>query len=268
MSLGEKKETVTLIEWERKLGSSWSPDHLLPTDPTHFTDLTGQVATSKQETDLPDGYVWVSDWELLKSRTTEEEGWEYAWNVTASTWKPKDQGAFVRRRKWMRQRKLVASLVGAAADKSGDQVVDLTSVPLVYTCNAARSKREIAAMVGKDESTATLLWGGSTVSFLAGWSSLFSDQNGRTTNFSNQASLIVVRGLTDPDVLSAVLLPMLTESGEYRAGKEGVSALGQRLSKVAIVLAPWEGPPVLLIDRLQTDKGVIPPIRIAIHQLE
>ncbi len=234
MSLGEKKETVTLIEWERKLGSSWSPEHLLPTDPTHFTDLSGQVATSKEETDLPDGYVWVSDWELVKSRTTEEDGWEYAWNVTASTWKPKDQGAFVRRRKWMRQRKLVASLVGvAAANKSGDQVVDLTSVPLVYACNASRSKREIAAMVGKDESTATLLWGGSTVSFLAGWSSLFSEQNGRTGSLANQASLIVVRGLADPDVLSAVLLPMLTESGEYRAGKEG-----------------------------------IPPIRIAIHQLE
>ncbi len=267
---GDKTETVTLLEWERKLGTSWGSEHLLPTDPTQFTDLAGHPATDKQNMELPDGYVWCSDWELVKTRTTEEaEGWEYAWNVTASSWKPKDQpGSFVRRRKWTRTRKHMATLVGASANKNSEEMVDLSAVALVYSCNETRSKREIAAMVGRDESKAVLLWGGSTVTFLSGWASLFADQGGRTNTVVSQGALIVVRGLTDPDVLAAALLPMVTEGGEYRAGPDGVELLNQRLSKVRIVLAPWEGPSTLLIDRLRTDKGVVPPIRLSIRPLE
>jgi hypothetical protein len=53
--------------------------------------------------------------------------------------------------------------------------------------------------------------------------------------------LYILAGLSDADVLAAALLPLLTESGEYRAGSEAGSLLEQRLKRVAVVLTPWEG---------------------------
>lgn len=103
-----------------------------------------------------------------------------------------------------------------------EKVVDLSELRLVFCCSASRSKREIAAMVGRDEGRASLVWGGSTVSFLASWAALFAEQRGRTALFAERGALVIVRGLTDPDVLAAALLPLLTESGEYRAGNEAL----------------------------------------------
>lgn len=120
--------TLEFWEWERKLGSSYASSHLLPTDPRHFTNLQGQAlpegkAATLKDVKPPDNAIWVSDWEVLKPRNSDDNGWEYAWNVTASTWHAQDQG-FVRRRKWTRSFRVSQAVASSlAASKQGmDQV--------------------------------------------------------------------------------------------------------------------------------------------------
>jgi hypothetical protein len=76
----EHEFTEEVLEWERKgITREYSPQKLLPTDPTHFTDLSGQKEIRDLlAVPLPDGWVWDGDWVCSSA------GWQYAWNVTVT----------------------------------------------------------------------------------------------------------------------------------------------------------------------------------------
>lgn len=265
VSVEDDTAVEELLEWERQgLNGEYSPEKLLPTDPSHFTDLSGRVhVKSMGDVELAEGWVWQGDW------TTSGEGeWFYAWNVTASSWRAKDGPTMhVRRRRWTRVRKAMGGKNKDSTGTSTRELVDLSALRVVLSCGGGRSRREISAMLGVEQSRLTVLSYTTPAAFLAAWARLFTADDGRTERVVGNQSVIVIYDLDDIDVVGSVLLPVLTESGEYRA-PDGVKLLRSRFQRFAVVLAGWTGPQHLLIERLATDKGSIPPIRLAVARLE
>ena len=188
--------------------------------------------------------------------------------MTASTWHPKEGPTLsVRRRRWTRTRRKIEQARSSGAGNGVRELVDLTDLKLVYSCGGTRSRREIAAMLSLEQSRVTLLGFTSPASFLAAWARLFAADGGRTERVSAGENVLVIYDLDDVDVLASVLLPLITESGEYRA-QNAVELLGKRFARFAVVLAGWTGPSHILIDRLVTDRGTVPPIRLGVSRLE
>ncbi len=98
--------SCTVWEFARKgVFGGYSASKLLPTDPPQFEDCTTHERyASLESVPLPEhgDWVWETDWQ-------DAVPWEYAWNVTASTWKPKDvcfddvRCAFARIDRWGRR---------------------------------------------------------------------------------------------------------------------------------------------------------------------
>lgn len=85
--------------------------------------------------------------------------------------------------------------------------------------------------------------------------------------FFLQGAVFVVYDLDDEEVLYSLLLPIVTESGEFRSDSR-VQDLARRFTRFAIVLPGWRGPDSLLIPKLVTDQASFPPIRLAVNSLE
>ena len=114
----------------------------------------------------------------------------------------------------------------------------------------------------------TLLGYTTPAAFLAAWARLFAADGGRTgPTVKGDGTVLVVYDLDEADVLAAALLPLITESGEYRK-PDGAPLLQERFAKFAVVLAGWTGQPHILIDRVATERNSIPPMRLSITRLE
>ncbi|KAK3095803.1 hypothetical protein FSP39_019399 [Pinctada imbricata] len=73
-----------------------------------WTDVKGDTLPSKEETDLPPGWVWEDEWQIDLSRAVDEEGWEYCVEATMGGYGPVEKRYHMcRRRRWVRTRKLV-----------------------------------------------------------------------------------------------------------------------------------------------------------------
>ncbi len=73
--------------------------------------------------------------------------------------------------------------------------------------------------------------------------------------------------MNDEEVLFSLLLPLFTESGEFR-GDSRVADLTARFERFAVVLPGWQGSDTMVIPKLSTDLRTMPPIRFAVHTLE
>ena len=88
----------------------WGAGHLLPTDRPRFTNRAGDVEMSFDEVELPEGWVWTSEWMIERSYTEcDEDGWSYATDfprfkahLQRGKSSIKKLGASVRRRRWIR----------------------------------------------------------------------------------------------------------------------------------------------------------------------
>lgn len=261
----EESVTEEVLEWERKFAGSYSSGRLLPTDPSPFTDLSGRQKREggPQLLPLAPGWAWRGDWQVGE--------WQYAWNVTASSWRPRDGPSMqIRRRHWSRVRFRPSDSLAPAAVPGGQvprELVDLSLLRVVFSCRAARSRREIAGMLGLEQTNVTLLAYTTPAAFLAAWARLFAADGGRTGRLTSTDTVLVIYDLDDVDLLCAALLPLLTESGEFRLAG-GVTLLQERFSKFAVVLAGWTGPSSILIDRVELQNSFVPPIRISVARLE
>eukprot|EP01059_Diplonema_ambulator_P035086 TRINITY_DN8153_c0_g1_i8.p1 TRINITY_DN8153_c0_g1~~TRINITY_DN8153_c0_g1_i8.p1 ORF type:complete len:3703 (+),score=1207.62 TRINITY_DN8153_c0_g1_i8:649-11109(+) len=90
-------------ENERRYMSGYTKT-LLPTDRPLWSDADGKEERLKSDMrHLPHNCVWLSDWEVVKSKTTDGEGWMYAQDFPF-TWADADSSdASVRRRRWVRK---------------------------------------------------------------------------------------------------------------------------------------------------------------------
>lgn len=99
-----------VFENQRKQpGKAWSHP-TLPTDPGHFgtRDLSGSSKEFPQ-LPLPDGWVWMTDWQVDKTEVVDYDGWAYSNDFHAlRDWPPTStcdkNTSFVRRRRWVRSR--------------------------------------------------------------------------------------------------------------------------------------------------------------------
>ena len=96
----------------------WNPlsgfgDKLLPTDRAHFSDITGTQEREKDEVTVPGlAWAWDDDWHietLLHGRQLEMGGWTYAVDFPAEYQAKKSFTSCVRRRKWIRHRRYLAT---------------------------------------------------------------------------------------------------------------------------------------------------------------
>ena len=96
----------------------WNPlsgfgDSLLPTDRPHFSDITGTQEREKEEVTVPGlAWAWDDDWHietLLNGRQLEMGGWTYAVDFPAEYQPKKSFTSCVRRRKWIRHRRYLAT---------------------------------------------------------------------------------------------------------------------------------------------------------------
>ena len=96
----------------------WNPlsgfgDKLLPTDRAHFSDITGTQEREKDQVSLPGlAWAWDDDWHietLLNGRQLEMGGWTYAVDFPAEYQPKKSFTSCVRRRKWIRHRRYLAT---------------------------------------------------------------------------------------------------------------------------------------------------------------
>eukprot|EP01136_Pigoraptor_vietnamica_P023596 Opistho-1_new@6525 len=79
---------------------------LLPTERRAWSDKNGNEMVSKDELQLPDGsWTWATEWEVEKRKGVDEEGWEYAVNWNTGWVDRVNSHTFVRRRKWIRERR-------------------------------------------------------------------------------------------------------------------------------------------------------------------
>jgi hypothetical protein len=147
------------------------------------------------------------------------------------------------------------------------ELIDLSQLNIIYKCRNTRTRAQIAAMVGVEQSQISMLSYTTPAIFLNSWGRLFSQDKGRTGPLTSSTTVLVIYELGDLDCLSSALLPLLTESGEFRQ-ENGYQLLQERFKNFAVVLAGWSGPGIFLIDRLATDKGIVPPIRLKINSLE
>ena len=95
-------------------------------------------------------------------------------------------------------------------------IIDMSSLKFLYSCKATRNKKEIASMLNFDPEIKVVMVSYQTPnSFFSNWSKFFSDSNGRSQNVVSDGVIFVIYELDDEDVLHSILLPIVTESGEY-----------------------------------------------------
>ncbi len=114
---------------------------------------------------------------------------------------------------------------------------------------------------------ARLLCFSSPNSFFANWARYFTVDAGRTQAIVKEGAIFVIYDLDDEEVLFSLLLPVLTESGEYR-GETRLADLSARFERFAIVLPGWQGSDTMVIPKLATDLRTMPPVRFAVHSME
>ena len=113
----------------------WNPlsgfgDKLLPTDRPHFSDITGRLERERDRVEVPGlAWVWDDDWHidtLLNGTKLQMGGWTYAVDFPAEYQPEKSFTSCVRRRRWIRHRRYVAtnswsSLPGSTRAKEGEE---------------------------------------------------------------------------------------------------------------------------------------------------
>lgn len=104
-------------------------------------------------------------------------------------------------------------------------------------------------------------------SFFGNWSKNFSQDGGRADALLKQGAVFVIYDLDDEEVLCSLLLPIVTESGEYLLDSR-IQDLSRRFARFAIVLPGWKGSETLVIPKLNVDQRAVPPIRLALWPLE
>jgi len=98
-------ETKTFITYENNrwwVGAGFTST-TYPGERGEWSDYKGKTDAPKDSFKLPSAaWRWVDDWKVVKSATTDEEGWEFAADFTKQFRATKGPLDFVRRRKWAR----------------------------------------------------------------------------------------------------------------------------------------------------------------------
>ncbi|XP_057307144.1 myoferlin-like [Hydractinia symbiolongicarpus] len=72
-----------------------------------YTNIQGDQIDHRDETKLPEGWVWVDDWKVDVNRACDEEGWEYCVEATLGGWTSVYRSYHLcRRRRFVRTRRL------------------------------------------------------------------------------------------------------------------------------------------------------------------
>ncbi|XP_013388295.1 dysferlin-like isoform X2 [Lingula anatina] len=87
-------------------GGAWGPSSQRP-----WADLKGDPLSSLEEFPLPEGWKWDDAWQADLKRAVDEEGWEYCVEATLGSYGPVEKTFHLcRRKRWVRQRTLVADM--------------------------------------------------------------------------------------------------------------------------------------------------------------
>ncbi|ESN98173.1 hypothetical protein HELRODRAFT_177418 [Helobdella robusta] len=86
----------------RIVGGNWKPAAV------PYSDVKGDACSGIKEIELPAGWEWQDDWQVDLNRAVDENGWEYAADVTLGGYGPVEKMFHMcRRRRWLRTRNLV-----------------------------------------------------------------------------------------------------------------------------------------------------------------
>ncbi|KNE63628.1 hypothetical protein AMAG_08731 [Allomyces macrogynus ATCC 38327] len=121
--------------WENQRGTAifgrpkFSAKSLLPTDRGPWSDERGNFRMPKDRLQLPDPakWEWDGEWMIDMSGDVDPEGWQYAFNFGTFPWSAScGLTSYVRRRRWVRLRKPLATPPGTG-------LAALTSPPVLPT---------------------------------------------------------------------------------------------------------------------------------------
>lgn len=60
---------------------------------------------TKETLEVPQGWLWKSEWKVDMGRAVDDEGWEYAIEAGIGNWVPYERNGYLfRRRRWVRLR--------------------------------------------------------------------------------------------------------------------------------------------------------------------
>ncbi len=97
----------SLEMWENErwvLFAGFGPNHLLPTDPSRYSNTKEPFGAAEREPQLETGWSWSGLWKIkLGGYPCDDQGWQYSFNFRPPNWSGKcTPGDFVRRRLWGR----------------------------------------------------------------------------------------------------------------------------------------------------------------------
>eukprot|EP01112_Ceratiomyxa_fruticulosa_P019037 TRINITY_DN6167_c0_g1_i1.p1 TRINITY_DN6167_c0_g1~~TRINITY_DN6167_c0_g1_i1.p1 ORF type:complete len:704 (-),score=129.97 TRINITY_DN6167_c0_g1_i1:139-2250(-) len=123
---------VSIHENQRKLPLlGYSTNHLGPTDPYAYTDVTSTLHLERDRYQLPNGWSWTSDWTpKVVQGETDKDGWKYAHSFFFQTrenkWQSEDSLlSMVRTRQLIRQRRKIPDSIPVPATSKQLVYVDI-----------------------------------------------------------------------------------------------------------------------------------------------
>ena len=124
----------------------FSKRSLLPTDPSPYSDSKVNPVVDMKYYICPPGWEWISEW-IIDMKDTDDEGWSYNSSFSnLSGWSsalPMNQVSAVRRRKWIRMRKVTGNVVTQSLEKLND------AEGVIKLVQQKRNDREKLTEIGK-----------------------------------------------------------------------------------------------------------------------
>eukprot|EP01091_Cochliopodium_minus_P015045 TRINITY_DN5255_c0_g1_i1.p1 TRINITY_DN5255_c0_g1~~TRINITY_DN5255_c0_g1_i1.p1 ORF type:complete len:312 (+),score=96.61 TRINITY_DN5255_c0_g1_i1:3-938(+) len=292
-------EKQYVYENERRglgFNSIFQKSRLLPTDRDAWSDKNGAKLKAPDQIECPNGYYWDGIWEVKCDDKRDKEGWKYAFNFNSESWKKAlGTGLFVRRRKWVRRKKMKDSesleneksmkkessvkieekIEGEESD-GNSQLVDLSYLDMVYSCEASLTKPQIQQTIEKkigelDKDSIQLfeLSKMHIFEFLKEWKLAWSKN---VEKISKKSFLFIIYDLEtrNEEILWSILTPIITESGEYSlTSEEGKQNFKKRWQNFAIVVPGLSKNEIVIppIEALISNSS-IPKIRLQVHHLK
>ncbi|XP_046851260.1 myoferlin-like isoform X2 [Xenia sp. Carnegie-2017] len=102
-------------------GGGWGPANvpLQEINGDACIDLEGEPIETREKLVAPEGWEWTQDWVVDNNRAVDENGWEYALDANWTGFGPVEKTYHLsRRRRWVRERKLVKDTRKEEAEKA------------------------------------------------------------------------------------------------------------------------------------------------------
>ncbi|KAI9105010.1 hypothetical protein DFS34DRAFT_224205 [Phlyctochytrium arcticum] len=146
--LSRPTDVASDVTYENERGSSvdwsvhFSKKALLPTDSPPWSSESGALKDDIRQTTCPKGWEWASNWIVDMNGDLDSDGWSYGSQFSADKWQGScTLGLYVRRRRWIRTRRLI-SPSSTNAIPAGGELGPTSSTKLVSQLSRYRLDSE------------------------------------------------------------------------------------------------------------------------------